>query len=230
MTDDPRGNPEISFSASTTQQVYDWLRSGIVRAEFPPGSRLSESAIASRLQISRQPVREAFIRLSVDGLIDVRPQRGTYISRISIAAVLAARFIRSAVESDIVRLVAAKATPETRAELDDHIALQRQAVLENDTSRFFELDNAFHQLLAIKAGQETSWQALKATRSQLNRLRYISVRSFDFNNLLRQHESIVTAIKAGDQEQAEKNLRTHLEEVFSDLPDLQGKFPDYFRE
>lgn len=230
MTNMPRRAPDISFSASTTQQVYDWLREGIVRAEYLPGTRLSEAEIAKELQISRQPVREAFIRLSVDGLIDVRPQRGTYISRISVAAVLAARFIRAAVESDIVRYVAANATADTLAELDEQIARQQNAVAAHNTSLFFELDNEFHQLMAVHANQGVSWQALKATRSQLDRLRHISVRTFDFNKLLRQHESIVTAIKTGDQNAAEQSLRAHLTEVFSDLPNLQTNFADYFRD
>src|SRR5690554_5571253 len=70
-----------------------------------PGTRISETELAAAYEVSRQPVREAFIKLAEEGLLAVRPQRGTFILRISIPAVLTARFIREAVEADIVRHV-----------------------------------------------------------------------------------------------------------------------------
>lgn len=74
-------------AASTAQQVYDWLRDRILRGEMPPGVRISETEVAGTIGVSRQPVREAFIRLATNGLAEVRPQRGTYISAISVSAV-----------------------------------------------------------------------------------------------------------------------------------------------
>ena len=84
-------------SSSTAQQVYDWLHDRILRGDLAPGARLSETEIAGQVGVSRQPVREAFIRLTAAGLAEVRPQRGTFIGRISVGAVLSARLIREAV-------------------------------------------------------------------------------------------------------------------------------------
>src|SRR5690606_6690219 len=88
---------------STAQQVYNWLHGLILRGVLEPGARLSETEIAQQAGVSRQPVREAFIRLTATGLAEVRPQRGTFIGRISVKAVLSARLIREAVESDLIR-------------------------------------------------------------------------------------------------------------------------------
>src|SRR5690606_1069005 len=108
----------ITSGNSTAQQVYDWLHGRILRGELEPGARLSETEIAGQAGVSRQPVREAFIRLTATGLAEVRPQRGTFIGRISINAVLSARLIREAVESDLIRMVSANLDYELLARLD----------------------------------------------------------------------------------------------------------------
>ena len=101
----------ITLAPSTASQVYDWLHRRVLRGELLPGARLSETEIAAKIGVSRQPVREAFIRLGSDGLAEIRPQRGTYISKISISAVLSARLIREAVEADLARLTAPDEVP-----------------------------------------------------------------------------------------------------------------------
>ena len=105
----------ITLAPSTASQVHDWLRHRVLRGELPPGARLSETEIASEIGVSRQPVREAFIRLAGDGLAEIRPQRGTYISKISMSAVLSARLIREAVEGDLARLTAGLRPPAALA-------------------------------------------------------------------------------------------------------------------
>jgi DNA-binding GntR family transcriptional regulator len=70
----------VAPTNSTTQQVYAWLHDRIIAASYRRGTRLSETEIAGQIGLSRQPVREAFIRLTADGLTEVRPQRGTFIA------------------------------------------------------------------------------------------------------------------------------------------------------
>ena len=84
-----------------TPQVAQLLRDRIIRNALKPGNRISETEIAKTYDISRQPVREAFIKLQEQGLLQVLPQRGTIISRIAYQAVLDARFLREAIEADI---------------------------------------------------------------------------------------------------------------------------------
>src|SRR5437868_1302705 len=97
-------------SASMGEQVFHTLRSAIVTMRLKPGEALSEQEIARRLHVSRQPVREAFIKLSEDGLVRVVPQRGTFVMKISAQAVTNARFVREAVECAIAREAAARVT------------------------------------------------------------------------------------------------------------------------
>lgn len=220
--------PNINYTMSSTQQVYEWLRDTIQRGDLPPGERISETAIGNRFGISRQPVREAFIRLAADGLTEVRPQRGTYIRRISISAVLSARLIREAVESDLIRMVAENVNPELIARLDSAIAEQRAAIAREDREEFVRLDDAFHRMLTIAAGHEPVWTTLEGLKSQMNRLRYISVQVFDAENLLDQHVAIIDGLRQNDPVAAEQAMRLHLRELLNNLPEITRDRADLF--
>src|SRR6218665_3652859 len=116
----------LSIGESVGPQVYRILREQIIQAELLPGERLSESDVAKTLAVSRQPVREAFIKLSEEGLVQVLPQRGTFVTRISVASVMDVRFVREAIEADIVRLVAEEHLPATIDELQRQLAEQKK--------------------------------------------------------------------------------------------------------
>src|SRR6476661_7669871 len=91
---------------SIAEQVFRTLRTSIVTMRLTPATALSEQDIADRLKVSRQPVREAFIKLAEIGLVRVLPQRGTFVVKISAKAVTDARFVREAVECAIARRAA----------------------------------------------------------------------------------------------------------------------------
>src|ERR1700754_3352348 len=126
-----------SRSSSMAEQVFRTLRSVIVTMRLQPGEALSEQDIAGRLNVSRQPVREAFIKLSEDGLVRVLPQRGTFVMKISAGAVTNARFVREAVESAIAREAAVRVTSADIKAMTALIADQRRAANADDPERFF---------------------------------------------------------------------------------------------
>ncbi|HMO67512.1 MAG TPA: GntR family transcriptional regulator [Novosphingobium sp.] len=220
--------PAIDLTASAAPQVYDRLRRAILRGALVPGDRLSESEVAKLMGISRQPAREAFIHLASDGLAEVRPQRGTYIRKISISDVLSARLIREAVEGDLIRMVAAKADPALLPRLDAEIQQQRQALAQGDSDLFVRLDDRFHRMLAEAAGHESVWNVLEGLKSQMNRLRHITARTFDIQKLIDQHVEIVEGLRAGDAAQAEQAMRRHLNQLLDDLPEVTRSRPELF--
>lgn len=219
---------DIDFGLATAPQVYDWLRGAILSCELPPGARLSEAEISNRIGVSRQPVREAFIRLAAEGLAEIRPQRGTYVSRISASAVLSARLIREAVESDLVRMLAPIIDHAVLQGFDAEIDRQRSAIARQDVAGFIELDDRFHRLIAIAAGQEAVWLVLDGLKSQMNRLRHITARTFDIGKLIGQHEAIIAGLRAHDPSLAERAMRLHLRELLNDLPEIERSRPEIF--
>lgn len=121
----PQRASDIDGGAAIAPQLYRRLRERIVRTELLPGEFISETEIARAYDVSRQPVREAFIKLAEAGLVQIRPQRGTMVTRISAEAVMDARFVREAIEADVVKLVAERCDAAIEAELKRQIAAQK---------------------------------------------------------------------------------------------------------
>jgi len=127
--------------------VFDHLYGEIVSMRLLPGTKISEAEMAGLFDISRQPVRDAFSRLENLDLLVIRPQKATEVKRFSSTAITTARFVRAAIESEVLRR-ASRACDENGATiLQDHIKEQRQAVEQNDSERFHSLDYSFHELL-----------------------------------------------------------------------------------
>ena len=113
-------------SLPITPQIYRILRERIIENDLIPGDRVSETEIAVAYGVSRQPIREAFIKLSDQGLLVVRPQRGTFISKINYVSVLDARFLREAIEADIVQILAAQPDIALIKELESQLGAQNK--------------------------------------------------------------------------------------------------------
>lgn len=221
---------ELELSAPVGPQLYRILRDRIIQGELPPGTRVSETEFAAAYQVSRQPVREAFIKLAEENLVMVRPQRGTFVTRISVPAVMTSRFIREAVEADIVRRVAETADANVIAALDAHIVQQRAVTEAAEPSVFMQLDEEFHCMLAEFAGERAVWDYLEGLKVQMNRVRHLTAWHFALDRLVDQHAAVVAAIRTGDVAKAEGGMRLHLREIIRDLPDIVQAMPDYFED
>ena len=211
------------------RRVFRELRAAIVEMSFQPGQALSEKEIADRFGVSRQPVREAFIKLSEAGLLSIRPQRGTYVVKISARQVYDVRFVREAVEVAVVRKAALELPGSAIRALRDIVNEQRKVAADERPDRFFPLDEALHRGLALGVGCEYAWRVVEDMKVQMDRVRYLSLpEATPLSRLIDQHEAIVDAIAAHDPAQAEAAMRTHLSEILTSLPELAERFPDLF--
>lgn len=220
---------ELDQSASVGPQLYRHLRGRIIKNDLPPGTRVSETEIAAVYSVSRQPAREAFIKLAEEGLVEVRPQRGTFISKISIDAVMDARFVREAVEADVVKLLAIERDDSLILALEAQLDAQR-AIVGKDPDKFIGLDEEFHRAIAQAAGKERVWKKVEGFKAQMDRVRYLSlVRHFPTDKLLSQHEAITKAIADRDPITAEAVMRGHLREILNDLLGISAEHPELFK-
>lgn len=217
----------VKQGASVGPQVYRILREQIIHGDIAPGTRISESEISRILSVSRQPVREAFIKLRNEGLVEVRPQRGTFVTKILIDAVSDARFIREAIEADIVKLLAETSTPELVSKLRSMIQEQKD-LARTDIDKFMELDEKFHRSLAELAGKATAWKVIASMKAHFDRVRYLSSTQKPMQRLIDQHEAVVDAIEKKDAVRAVEAIRFHLREVLRDLPKVVSMKPDMF--
>lgn len=210
----------ITASEPVNQQIYRFLRQDIVTCVISPGALLSEKEVSARFSVSRQPVREAFIKLAEADLVQILPQRGTFVRKISARRVADGRFIREAVETAVIRRAATEATPEALARLEHNLRLQKLSAERNDSQAFLLLDDEFHRLIAQSINCELAWETVENIKATMDRVRFLTLSKVSPpESLINQHEEILQALLAKDADAAERALRRHLQEmIFSITP------------
>ncbi|HZO35961.1 MAG TPA: GntR family transcriptional regulator [Solirubrobacteraceae bacterium] len=212
-------------------RAYTALRDAIVCGELHPGRQLSENELAELLGVSRTPIREALVRLRDDRLVDIVPQLGTFVTRISADAVADAQFIREALECSAVRLAAERADRSDVAALSGLISRQEQVRDHHDFDRFYVLDDEFHGALCELSGHGVAWSLAQRANGHLNRVRRLSLPQPRYlAEMVAEHTLVVDAVRRGDPDAAEAALRHHLQMVLSGLPAIREDHPDYFEK
>ena len=211
------------------KQIFRSLREAIFTGLLAPGTPLSEKEVSDMFQVSRQPVREAFIKLVEAGVLQVLPQRGTFVKRISPRKVREGRFIREAIEAAVVRKAAVAITDAQLAELAANLREQKVAAKVNDTAAFLACDEQFHFLIAQSIDCVAAWETIQDIKAQMDRVRYLSLHEVSpLDLLIRQHALIVSGLKAHDPDAAENAMRAHLREILVSLGPVAQLNPDWF--
>lgn len=227
MTAESQLNP----TQPVNQQIYRILRRDIVHCLIAPGTPLSEKEVSVRFDVSRQPVREAFIKLAENGLIQIRPQRGSYVNKISLSQVRNGCFVRQAIECAVVRRAATLITDAQCYQLEQNLHQQRIAIDRQQINDFFMLDDEFHQLLSQIADCQLAWDTIENIKAAIDRVRYMSldhVSSPDM--LLRQHQDIFSALEKRDVEAVDKAMTVHLQEISESVLLIRQENRDWFSE
>ncbi|MDR2479698.1 MAG: GntR family transcriptional regulator [Treponema sp.] len=214
---------------SVQDSVYTALRKSIINLNLLPGTAVSEKEISLRYQVSRTPVREAFIHLSNEGLVEVIPQKETLVSHIDNARVEQEFFLREHLEAAVLESFIGKSGPEDFAKLETFIEKQTQAFNNNDYVNFMIYDNSFHRVLFETAGQELSWQVLESMGGHYYRVRLLSTWLNGIpKSIISQHKSLFASFKKKDLSKARVLLDEHLHQLPTELKILQEKYPQFF--
>lgn len=221
--------PQLDLAArpSVADQVFDGLRRRILSLDLPPGAKISEVDVATQMGVSRQPVRDAFYRLSQLGFLVIRPQRATTVSLISERSVMRARFIRTAVEVETLRALVDRLTGPDLDALDALVARQRGAVEAGDRTRFHELDDQFHRELCIRAGVGFAWDLIHENKAHTDRVRLLSL-TFASRTALDDHVAILEALRRRDTDGAVAAMRTHLGRIREIVAQIRAANHDWF--
>lgn len=155
--------------------VYEELKRNIMSMKLEPGQTMSTQEIATKLNVSRTPVREAFLRLQSEGLVEMIPQRETMVSKISLKRVEQEKFIRECLEMGVIRKFMDKSGCEVEENMAELIQLQKKCGEEKDFVGFLEADDQFHKVLFDVTGQEMAWETIASRNGHYNRLRILYV-------------------------------------------------------
>jgi len=216
---------------TTADDVFDQLRSDIVNLRLLPGTKMSEVEVAGIHGTSRQPVREAFIRLNNIKLLHVRPQKATLVRKISNRDLLDKRFIRTAVEVEIVQRACVEASSENLRDIEQNLAVQRGAVDSGDGVLFHDLDYKFHELLCVAANCDFAFETISENKSHVDRLCLLSLsHTKNREELYVDHVGIFEALKNRDSEKIVALTRDHLSRLDATLNEAYSTYPDYFED
>lgn len=215
---------------STREFIYRTLKQSIIEFYFIPGDKISEPSIAEELNVSRTPVREALILLESEGLVDIHPKQGTFVSRIDTEDMKNFVFMRKTIEQKILQLACEKAVDDDLVRLEEELQAQKVFLkIKDGRVSMYLLDNSFHRSLYAVAGHDETWKTLQHLGGSFNRLRTLDVLD-DVNSDLRyrEHMELTEIIREKSVERIPEFIQRHLNALEVVLPGLQEKYPTYF--
>ncbi|MCF0131224.1 MAG: GntR family transcriptional regulator [Pseudobutyrivibrio sp.] len=220
----------------TSDMLYDELYNQIIHLELRPGDSLSEIETGKKYNLSRTPVRDVFKRLASDGLVEIIPQKGTFISKIDLKGITTVLYLRDAIEKQILQEPALYESPE--AEFTIQLVLDAQLSVINDSSltleekaiRFFDLDLKFHESIYQLAGRIDVYNHSARSSARYERYRNFMNMQGEANlmGLYQQHKSIWDSIASKRVESAQKLNHDHIYETFVASAAAVNQHPEFF--
>jgi DNA-binding GntR family transcriptional regulator len=215
------------FNAKET--AYKIIKSNILDLNLEPGIRIKESELEEILEMSRTPIRDAISRLTSEGLIDVYPQSGTYISKIDLDRVKESVFLRSTIEMEAVKRACENFDRKDFIFLDSNIRNQKFAVDNENLKDFSYHDNKLHEYFFFGNGFKYTWELINDFSFDYHRIRKLKL-DLDLRtrDTLNEHKELIEAIEKREVKKATEMVKNHIEYVYKDLEVLREKFPSYF--
>jgi len=214
---------------SKADAVYGELKEAILTGALEPGRLIDKTMICARLGVSRFPVSAAVSRLAYDRLVDVAPQHGSFVSRISINDVRERLFIRSALEGEIAAEAARRMSRSDKDALAANLKEAKVAVEADDRARFYATDVAFHQIWTERLEMARASEILDSLRVHLERVRRLLMSPPGrIREVLREHEAVVAAVERGDATAAREAMNRHLGVTGDLLEKVARRRPEMF--
>lgn len=221
--------------SGTYQQVYHKLKEEILHLELPPGASIGEIETAARFQTSRTPVRDAFKILELEGLLEIKPHIGTFVSLIDLRTISDILYMRCTLEQSIFGELAR--TLNKSQEYKICLLLQKQKeLIESDLPieelgrTFIVHDNEFHYSLYELAGRKNISLFYSAINSQYERFRtFINLEGkHELERLYKEHEEIWNCIVHKELDKLNDCISHHLYDGFNSCMKVIRDYPNYF--
>jgi DNA-binding GntR family transcriptional regulator len=214
---------------SKADAVYGELKEAILSGALEPGSLIDKTGLCEKFRVSRFPVSAAVSRLAYDRLVDVAPQHGSFVARISLNDARERLFIRSALEGEIAAEAARRMTRADKDALGANLRQEVAAVAARDRGAFYALDVAFHQILTARLSMARAGDVLESLRVHLERTRRLTMSPpGQLRATLNEHAAIAAAIDAEDAAAAREAMKHHLSTTAARLETLAKQQPELF--
>ncbi|MDE2515265.1 MAG: GntR family transcriptional regulator [Rhodospirillales bacterium] len=203
-----------------------------MRLTYPPGSPIFENALATKFGVSRTPMRDVLKRLSHEGLVEIRPGHGTFVTLIDVARLRQAVLIRSLLETEAAGTAAAMPQATVLAnELAHTVDRQRLALAARRLDDVYVLDELFHRDIFLAAGLPMMWDAVHVARGEMDRIHHIATTDTAVPEMaIQAHARIVEAIASKNPEAARAAMLTHVQWNLAYLTNIARSNPDYLKD
>lgn len=203
--------PSDFDSPSLTQKAYEFIKERILTLEYRPAECLTEATLSRLLGVGRTPVREALLRLSHEGLVDILPRKGVIIRPDSLNEIQDILESRWVTEPYCTGLAAERASETQIREMEEIHKQLRLAVENRANEALMDMDRRFHKLIIAAAGNETLANFLRGLHERSSRMWRLNLwRDEDRKRTLEEHEVILQALKRGDQRGSVTAMQRHL--------------------
>lgn len=198
-------------TANLTAGVYQSIRKGILNGTWAPGQSLTELMLSQLLQVSRTPVREALHQLELEGLIELRPNRGAVVIGINTCDIEDIYEIRTLLEERVAQRAAARAEEQDIESLREIVDLTEFYVERSSYDKITAMDDRYHQYLYSLSGSRMFQKTLADLHTYVEPVRERSIREPGrATAMLAEHRAIVEAIAAHNTEEAGRLMTLHI--------------------
>lgn len=217
--------------SNARETAYYQIRNRIIHLDLKPGEVLNDKALAEEMGMSRTPVREAILMLSMAKLVVVRPQSGTFVAPIDLMSVEVEQFARYALEKEMIQRACKGIDSTYRNQYEENLRLYQfyiHSQLPDRKERGLEIDNDFHRIAFQIAGMEHHFEHMMSTLHHVERFRILSLMVFQNDTVYHDHLQILQAIIEKDAEAAGKWTEIHMNRYKEDLKEIRENYPEYF--
>ena len=203
---------------SLSSGVYNEIRDGILSGKYHEKEELKEQAIGNELGVSRTPVREALRQLELEGLVTIIPNKGAFVTGVTLEDIHDIYEIRSYLEGLCAKWAAQKITEELLNKMEENIYLAEYHESKGNFDQLVLLDNSFHEILYEACGSKELRKVLQEYHEYLLRVRKVSLKKAErAKNSTQEHKQIFQAIKAHNPSEAQKFAKAHIRSTMSNM-------------
>jgi len=214
MSKDAALTRRLDRPKSLTDLAVERIRANIVEGTLGLGEQISEAVLALQLGISKTPVREALLRLRADGLVDIHPQRGTYVFRVSADDVVQICRFREILESAALAEALAADRKGLIAALEQNLRAMKEAHRAADARALPELDAEFHGIIMQRSSNAYLRDAYRLIEHKIHALRWrLPENTEQIEHCQANHAIIVKQIREGKLGQAQTILKRHIRDT-----------------
>lgn len=209
---------EVTDKYSLRGRVFNKVREDILSGKYKANDELKEIAIGEELGVSRTPVREAFRQLELEGLIQIIPNKGAYVTGISIEDVKDIYMIRSRLEGLCAAWACEHITKEQLEEMEENIYLAKFHAEKGHFEQMSELDSRFHEIMYEACNSKMLEHLLRDFHQYVQRVRRKTLSTVDRSLASNsEHQAIMEAIRNKDAQRADELATLHIHNAYDNM-------------